>query len=273
MQGRKLVTHIYVYQNSHKYGSYARMTQGASVPLPGAELIAWLETNSYPTSVSELSRAISLPRGTLRNQISRNSVAESTVVAIARAFGGNVLNALGAFEAYEGLASESRGPLPAEVMSQIHYSDVLAELLARSGREEVAGLRSRELVLVPHDESVRAWLDAIDAGELRRRISDETGVATNNISTQLTHNRLSPELAYTASRLAGVSLASGLVVTGLISPSEGLWPARAREDALLEASDEVLIAVAQDRLSMLQRLVRRRRAAADLEAQLSDFLG
>lgn len=243
------------------------------MPLRGAELLAWLETNGYPTSVSELSRATSLPRGTLRNQISRNSVAEGTVVAVARVFGGSVLVGLGAFEAYAGLADESRGPLPAEVLSQVHYSDVLAELLARSGREGASGLRGRDLVAIPHEESVRSWLDAVDTGELRRRISDETKVATNNISTQLTHNRLAPELAFTASRLAGVSLASGFVITGLITPAEGLWPVRAREDALLEAPDEVLLDVAQDRLSMLQRLVRRRRAAADLESKLSEFLG
>lgn len=243
------------------------------MPLPGAELLAWLERNGYPTSVSELSRAISLPRGTLRNQISRNSVAEGTVVALARAFGGNPLRALGAFEAYAGLANESRGPMPDEVLSQVHYSDVLAELLARSGREGVAGLRGRALVAIPHEESVRSWLDAIDTGELRRKVSEETGVATNNISTQLSHNRLSPELAYVASSLANVSLASGFVVTGLITPAEGLWPARAREEALLEASDEDLLAAAQDRLNMLQRLVRRRRAAAELEAKLSEFLG
>lgn len=243
------------------------------MPLPGAELLAWLESNGYPTSVSELSRAISLPRGTLRNQIARNSVAETTVVALARAYGGNVLRALGSFEAYAGLADESRGPLPAEVLSQIHYSDVLAELLARSGRASARDLRGRELVGIPHEESVRSWLDAVDSGELRRRVSEETGVATNNISTQLTHNRLSPDLAYAASRLAGVSLASGFVVTGLISPAEGLWPARAREESLLEASDEDLLSEAQDRLSMLQRLVRRRRAAADLETKLSEFLG
>lgn len=243
------------------------------MPLPGAELLAWLETNGYPTSVSELSRAISLPRGTLRNQISRNSVAEGTIVAMARTFGGNALRALGAFEAYAGLADESRGPRPDEVLSQVHYSDVLAELLARSGRVEASGLRGRELVAIPHEESVRSWLDAIDSGDLRRRISEERGVATNNISTQLTQNRLSPELAYAASRLAGVSLASGFVITGLISPAEGLWPARAREDVLLEASDEDLLAVAQDRLTMLQRLVRRRRAAAELESKLSEFLG
>lgn len=246
---------------------------GAPVPLPGAELIAWLEKSSYPTSVSELSRTISIARGTVRNQIARNSVAETTVVAIARAFGGNVLRALGSFGAYAGLAEETRGPLPTEVLSQVHYSDVLSELLARSGHEAAPQLRARDLIGIPHDESVRAWLDAVDAGELRRRISDETGVATNNISTQLTHNRLAPELAFAASRLTGVSLASGLVVTGLITPMEGLWPARAREDALLEASDEVLLEVAQERLNMLQRLVRRRKAAAELEAQLSEFLG
>lgn len=243
------------------------------MPLPGAELLAWLETNGYPTSVSELSRAISLPRGTLRNQMARNSVAEGTVVALARHFGANVLRALGAFETYAGLAEDSRGPAPVEVLSQVHYADVLAELLARSGREGASGLRGRALVGIPHEESVRSWLDAVDNGELRRRISEETGVATNNISTQLTHNRLSPELAYAASRLAGVSPASGFVVTGLITPAEGLWPARAREDALLEASDEDLLAVAQNRLSMLQRLVRRRRAATDLETKLSEFLG
>lgn len=243
------------------------------MPLPGAELLAWLDMNGYPTSVSELSHAISLPRGTLRNQIARNSVAEGTVVALARAFGGNVLRALGAFERYAGLADESRGPLPAEVLSQVHYSDVLAELLARSGREGVSGLRGRDLVAIPHEESVRSWLEAVDSGELRRRVSEETAVATNNISTQLSHNRLSPELAYAASRLAGVSLASGFVVTGLISPAEGLWPARAREEVLLEAADEDLLAVAQHRLTMLQRLVRRRRVAADLESKLSEFLG
>ena len=56
----------------------------------------------------------------------------------------------------------------------------------------------------PHATSVRNWVDAIDDGELRHRVSAATGVAPQNYSAQLTANRLSPELAVATSRAAGV---------------------------------------------------------------------
>ena len=104
---------------------------------------------------------------------------------------------------------------------------------------------------------MKNWVDAIDDGELRHRVSAATGIAPQNYSAQLTANRLTPELAIATSRAAGVGLTGGLVATGMITESEAGWPPGARQAALDALSDGELAALAGERLQALGKTLKR----------------
>jgi hypothetical protein len=120
---------------------------------------------------------------------------------------------------------------------------------------------------------VRAWIEAIDPGDLRQQLSERSGIARQNLSAQLTAGRLSPGLAIEASRIAGVSLTSGLVVTGLLTCAEGGWPITGRADALNALSDTDLVLLARDRLDALGKQLRKADADENRDRALWENLG
>lgn len=110
---------------------------------------------------------------------------------------------------------------------------------------------------MPHRTSVRSWIDAIDASDLRQRISRELGIAPQNFSAQLSANRLTPDAAIQAARIAGVGLTGGLAASGLLTPVEAGWAEGAREEALRTLSDTDLVFLAASRLDALGKTLRR----------------
>lgn len=205
-------------------------------------------------STADICRISGVKRTTLAQQLVRGKVAESTLVSISRALGLNPLDGLAGFESYAGLKGQSKPPTPAELVSQIATTDLLRAVIARTAPGDAA---PPALGPAPHATSVRNWVDAIDDGELRHRVSAATGVAPQNYSAQLTANRLAPELAVATSRAAGVGLTGGLVATGLITEAEAGWPPGARQSALGALSDGELTVLAGDRLQTLGRTLRR----------------
>lgn len=239
------------------------------------ELKAWLGHFSLSASPSALSAATGLNRGTLRNQLLRGSVAEATIVAIARTYNLGVVRSLAYFTPYTDLESRPLRPTFQEVMSQTHLADLMAELQSRqSQRHYPRNIRNGfSLIDLPHDGSVRSWIDAIDPGDIRKLMAQETGANVAYIANQLSENKLNPPLALAASRAGGVSLASGFVVTGVITPDEGGWPIRAREEALLEAPDDALVEIIAARIRVLQRKVNQRKEALEYAQKMTEILG
>jgi hypothetical protein len=168
---------------------------------------------------------------------------------------------LATFANYSELAGSPVLPTSAELVSQIATMDLLSAVIARSagtaGGGEVDKPPAPPLTPAPHATSVKNWVDAIDDGELRHRVSAATGIAPQNYSAQLTANRLTPELAIATSRAAGVGLTGGLVATGMITESEAGWPPGSRQAALDALSDGELAALAGDRLQALGKTLRR----------------
>ncbi|WP_148045156.1 hypothetical protein [Arthrobacter oryzae] len=245
------------------------------MPVSTAEFREWLERGSLSPSPTALSTLTGINRGTLNNQLRRGNVAESTVIAIARAIGANVIDALSVFSPYRIIRSRPIEPSPAEVLSQVHHADLMAELQFRTSQKHYPrGLRKEiDLIAFPHDGSVRAWIDAIDPGDVRQRMSQDTGMALTYIATQLTENKLNPHLAIAASKAGEGSFATGLVVTELITPAEGGWQIRAREDELLEVSDDVLVDAISARIHLLQRRVKQRKEAREYAEKMTELLG
>ncbi len=218
----------------------------------------WRSRIAPEDTVTDLCRVAGIKRSTLAQQLVRGKVSVPTIVAIARGYGLPPVEALAEFEGYGDLQVGIRMPTDAELVSQVSHIDILRLLVARSEDRECTGTDLQlNLAPFPHRNSVRAWIEAIDPGDIRQQLAASTGVARQNLSAQLTAGRLAPEIAVEAARIAGVSLTSGLVVTGLLTPDEGGWPADGRARALCALGDLELVFLARDRLDVLGKQIRR----------------
>ncbi|MDI3195319.1 hypothetical protein QK290_12860 [Pseudarthrobacter sp. AL07] len=248
------------------------------MPIPAKAFQRWLHGIAPNTSTSDICRVSGIKRTTLAQQLVRGKVAETTVVSISRAYNVNPVSALAAFDAYSQL-TDTRPPTRPELVSQISTTDLLRAVLARSvadpgGEPAVAApAGSSALEPAPHATSVKNWVEAIDDGELRHRVSAATGIAPQNYSAQLTANRLAPELAVATSLAAGVGPASGLVATGLVTEAEAGWPPEARQAALDSLSDGQLTTLAGDRLQTLGRALRRQEHDHEKTEKIWENLG
>ncbi|WP_294568810.1 hypothetical protein [uncultured Arthrobacter sp.] len=230
----------------------------------------WRQEIAPTDSVSDLCRSAGIKRSTLAQQLVRGKVSVSTLLAVARGYGLDPVCALAQFEGYTDLLTGMRAPTSAELLSQVSHRDILKLLVARG---EGIGNGLSDLDPFPHRNSVRAWVEAIDPGDLRQQLSERSGIARQNLSAQLSAGRLSPGLAIEASRIAGVSLTSGLVVTGLLTCAEGGWPVTGRADALNALSDTDLVLLARDRLDALGKQLRKADADENRDRAIWDNLG
>lgn len=214
------------------------------------EFQRWSDARIPGRSVREISQATGLKWTTLHQQIVRGKVSEATVVAIARAYEFSALEELSSFEQYTDLALGTKPPTNAELISQVHYLDILREVLVRA--DELLPFMPGDLRAFPHTDSTRAWIDAIDPGDLRAAMATRLGVTTSTFSSRLKRT-LPADIAIDVARSAGVSLASGLVVTGLLTEQEGGWPPEARLNALQAQSDSDLLSIATQKLAIQNR--------------------
>lgn len=265
------------------------------MPIPAKTFQRWLHGIAPDTSTSDVCRVAGIKRTTLAQQLVRGKVTEATVVSISRAYHVNPVSALAGFDAYSQLSGPHRQPTRSELVSQISTADLLRALLLRGVGERGVGERGgpAESVLgepgmpdaglpgngptalgpPPHATSVRDWVEAIDDGELRHRVSTATGIAPQNYSAQLTANRLTPELAVATASVAGVAAASGLVATGLITEAEAGWPSGARQAALDSMTDGELTTLAGERLQTLGRALRRQEHDQERTDKIWENLG
>ncbi|MFF2299559.1 hypothetical protein [Arthrobacter sp. NPDC058127] len=239
--------------------------------LPSKAFQRWLHGIAPNTSTADVCRFSGVKRTTLAQQLVRGKVAESSLVSISRAFDMNPFDALAQFEAYAALRGTPVPPTDAELVSQVSTMDLLRAVVEREEPRE--GVAPLVLAETPHASSVRNWVDAIDDGELRHRVSDATGIAPQNFSAHLTANRLPPELALATSRAAGVGPAGGLVASGLVTEAEAGWPPGARRDALDRMTEGELALLAGERLQALGKALRRHEHELDHTNRIWENLG
>ncbi len=258
------------------------------MPIPAKAFQRWLHGVAPDASTSDVCRAAGIKRSTLAQQLVRGKVAGATVVSISRAYNINPVSALAQFDSFRQLADVAPQPTRAELVSQISTPDLLRALLLRSvagaagpectsgGGGAGPGVHGRTAPVLeppPHATSVRDWVEAIDDGELRHRVSAATGIAPQNYSAQLTANRLTPELAIATALAAGVGAAGGLVATGLITGAEAGWPPGARQEALDTMTDGELTTLAGERLQTLGRALRRQEHDQERTDKIWENLG
>lgn len=242
--------------------------------VPAKAFQQWLNVVAPGTSMAAVSALAGIKRSTLAQQLVRGKVSISTIVNISRALNVDVVGSLAGFDTYRDLATGSKPPTEAELISQISDVELLQQIILRNGAAEFrAPAPQQPLGPLPHSTSVRNWVGAIDTMDLRQRISQELRMAPQNFSAQLSANRLRPDLAIAAARIAGVGLANGLVVTGLLTPQEAGWPRGAREQVLAELPDADLVALAAVRLEALSKTLRRIEADNEQTMALWENLG
>ena len=248
------------------------------MPLPAKAFQVWLHGVAPSASTADICRISGIKRTTLAQQLVRGKVSETTLVSISRALKRSPLADLASFEIYAELAGAPRPPAAAELVSQIATMDLLRAVISRSapaygGYGDDGSSFTRELGPAPHATSVRNWVDAIDDGELRHRVSAATGIAPQNYSAQLTANRLSPELAVATARAAGVGFTGGLVATGLITEAEAGWAPEAKQAALDALTDGELTVLAGERLQSLGKTLRRQEHEHEQTKKIWENLG
>lgn len=234
----------------------------------------WRSQIAPDTTVSDLCRKADIKRSTLAQQLVRGKVSVETVISIARAYGVPPVQALAQFDDYFDLADGILPPTSEEYLSQVSPMDLLRLILSRSEENDGVGRPvSFQLAPLPHRYSVRAWFDAVDGGELRQALTARTGIAPQNLSAQLSAGRLSTQLCVEVARISGVSLANGLVVTGLLTPEEGGWADDGREQVLSALPDSELILLARDRLDGLGKRLRKQEQDTTRDKALWENLG
>lgn len=218
----------------------------------------WLTSVAGSTSQAAVCRAAGIKRSTLAQQMVRGRVSVATVAAVSRSLGLQVVSSLAEFPQFQDLATGMKAPTQAEALSQISDSDLLQEILNRHAGAE-SSVMSPPVILSPphHKSSVRTWLDAVGTSELRQKVAKQASIAPQNLSAQITANRLTAGLAIESARIAGVGLTNGLVATGFLSPVEAGWEPHSREQALQAAPQSALVLMASHRLEILGRALRR----------------
>ena len=225
--------------------------------VPAKAFQQWLHAAAPGSSMASVAALAGIKRSTLAQQLVRGKVAVSTVVALSRALNLDPVTALSAFERFTDLVEGAKPPSQGELVSQLSDLDLLRQILGRNAAGSAAPVPVQELDALPHRTSVRCWIEAIDPGNLRQQIAGSLRIAPQNLSAQLTANRLPPAVAVETARIAGVGLTNGLVAIGLLSPQEARWPPDARQEALRRLSDTELVATAAVRLEALGKTLRR----------------
>ena len=226
--------------------------------VPAKAFRQWLDDVAPGTSDAAVCRAAGIKRSTLAQQLVRGRVGVATVVAVSRSLQLPVVESLSRFPNYSDLAEGIAPPTVAELLSQISDIDLLREILARSAAAESGTpAPATRLSPIPHRASVRTWLDAVDPSDLRQQVARSAGIAPQNLSAQITANRLTPALAVGSARIAGVGLANGLVATGLITAGEAGWLPGSRAAALRQTANSALVALSAERMDALSRTLRR----------------
>lgn len=228
--------------------------------------------------MASVCRAAGIKRSTLAQQLVRGRVSVATLAAVSRSLNLPVVDSLAHFPDHADLREGIKAPTQAELLSQVPDAELLQEVLRRVSLEAsqprtAPPVHGGLLATPPHGQSVRTWLDAIGSAELRPKLTQRTNVAPQNLSAQISANRLSVKLAIESARIAGVGLTNGLVATGFLTPAEAGWDQGAMADAVSQTPGSVLLMVAANRLDTLAKVLRKQEEEAATAKSVWENLG
>jgi hypothetical protein len=222
-----------------------------SMAIAASAVKGWIAEVCPDAPLSRIATQAGMSRITLHQQLVRGNVPEKSVVAVARSLGLSPLGALAGFEPYTDLRPSR--PDSREVLAFVDWPELLKAIASVYRGEPIAESDLGDPVF---PDSSRVWVDAIDAGNLRRAVEEEAGLTSSNVAGAL-RTTLKVPLAVCFARNAGTPLASAFVVSGLLTPMEAGWDADERVQALLGRSPSDLLRLVGVRAGAAEKHVRR----------------
>lgn len=218
--------------------------------LDRAEVQSWLDAVAPGTGFVRLARLSGLPRLRITQQVSRGSVAPSTIAAIARGLALDPLSELTKFQEFTSITTSA--PAPSEMAAFIPTAGLLQATVHRLNS---ATVNEAELGDETYDQLALNWFACADEGNLRAHIQQTLGVAQPTLWKML-RSRLREDVALEIAQYAGFPLASALVVSGVLTGAEAGWEPGCRSRWLNTIPLGQLLAESEKRLREVGKQVR-----------------
>lgn len=221
------------------------------MPVNSSAVRQWLDSAAPGVPISQLAVQAGISRITLHQQFRRGHVPEVSLVAIARSLSLHPIDVLGGFNEYADLVRSE--PADEEVLAFIDWPELLQGVSRAYRGEKVSEASLGNFVFA---DSSRVWVDAIDPGSLRKKVSDAEGVSSSNLAASL-RGVLKVPLAVAFARLAETPVSSAFVASGALTPKEAGWSPNARSKALLERSVPELLTAVENRVAAALKFEKR----------------
>lgn len=190
--------------------------------LSRSEAQAWLDDVSSGSSLSKVTELAGVPRFRVAQQLTRNSVAPSTITAIARGLNLNPLNELTRFQEFSNLSGEN--PTAAEIPAFIQTAPLLE---ATANRINLVKTDEAQLRNEFYDLTALYWVDAADDGGLRAYLQEHLRIGQPTLWKML-RTRLREDVGLMIAQYAKFTPISALVVAGVLTGSEAGWSPNVR---------------------------------------------
>ena len=215
-----------------------------------SEIQSWLDAVAPGTGLVRLAQLAELPRLRVTQQVSRGSVAPSTVSAIARGLGLDPLTELRRFEQFTHLTPST--PTATELAAFIPTSGLLQAIVHRLNSVITA---EADLGDENYEHAAMYWFAYADDGNLRAHIHQELGIAQPTLWKML-RTRLREDVAFQIAQYAQFPLVSALVVSGVLTGAEAGWGPECRSRWINAVPLGQLLDIAEKRLHEVGKQVR-----------------
>ena len=215
-----------------------------------SEVQSWLDAVAPGTGLVRLAQVSNLPRLRVTQQVSRGSVAPSTVAAISRGLNRDPLTELSRFQEFSHIVPAM--PTATEMAAFIPTPGLLQ---AMAHRLNSVVTTEDELGDETYEHAAMYWFACADDGNLRAHIQQELEIAQSTLWKML-RTRLREDVSLEIARYANFPLVSTLVVSGVLTGKEAGWDADCRSRWVNAVPLGQLLAVAEKRLHEVGKQVR-----------------
>lgn len=210
--------------------------------LSRSETQAWLDDVSSGSSLSRVTELAGIPRFRVAQQLTRNSVAPSTITAIARGLGLSPLNQLSRFQDFSNLSGEN--PTIAEIPTFVQTAPLLE---ATANRINQVNTDEAQLGNEYYGLASLHWVNAADDGGLRAYLQEHLKISQSTLWKML-RTRLREDVGLMIAEYANFTPISALVVADVLTGSEAEWSPNVRSHWINTVAIGHLLEVTEHRL-------------------------
>lgn len=207
-----------------------------------SEAQAWLDDVSLGLPLSRVTELAGIPRFRVAQQLTRNSVAPSTITTIARGLNLNPLHELSRFQVFSELSDEN--PTVAEIPAFIQTASLLE---ATANRIRLTRTEESQLGNEYYDLMALYWVNAADDGGLRPYLQEHLRISQPTLWKML-RTRLREDVGLMIAHYAKFAPVSALVVAGVLTGAEAGWSSDVRSHWINSVAIGHLLEVTESRL-------------------------